>query len=117
MGMTPEGQVKHKIKQVLKKYGAWYYMPVPGGYGEPTLDFICSYHSITFAIEAKAHGKKPTPRQKVTINTMERTGIRTFVIDGDKGLKELRDWLDIVGDKIPVLKKLIGTEQTLDEAK
>lgn len=112
--MTPEGKVKHDIKKMLRSFGAWYYMPVPGGYGAPSLDFICSYHSVTFAIEAKAPGKQPTLRQDATMTDMENAGIRTFVIDGD--LAELEAWLYLVKERVPVIKKLLGSGQTLEQA-
>lgn len=89
--MTPEGKVKHEIKKVLKKHKAYYFMPVQGGYGMPSLDFIGAHRGYAFSIEAKAPKKKPTKRQEMTIEQMEAAGIKVFVIDGDT--KELDEWL------------------------
>ncbi len=83
--MTPEGRVKAAIKRVLKAHGCWWYMPVPGGFGEPTLDFICAIDGRIFCIEAKAPGKKPTPRQQETMRRYEEKGVPCIVIDGDTG--------------------------------
>ena len=91
--MTPEGKVKAKVKAVLKSCGpaVYYDMPVPGGFGKPTLDFIGFAWGHGFAIETKAPGKKPTERQQTTIENMEAAGAKVFVIDGDT--TELATWL------------------------
>jgi hypothetical protein len=91
--MTPEGIVKAKVKVILKIHGAYYHMPVMNGMGAPTLDFIGCHMGFFFAIETKAPGKLPTPRQLMTIDTMAKTGAKIFVIDGPKGLEELGNWL------------------------
>ena len=83
MTQTPEGKVKDAIKKYLKSVGAYYHMPVQSGMGAPTLDFVGCYKGFFFAIEAKAPGKKPTARQKLTIKEMEAAGAGVFVIDGN----------------------------------
>jgi hypothetical protein len=90
---TPEAVVKNKINKVLKRYsgGLWYFMPVPGGYGRPTLDYVGALLGKAFAIEAKAPGKLPTDRQQQTIEDMRNAGIMVFLIDGDT--TELELWL------------------------
>lgn len=92
--MTPEGKIKRKVSALL---GATpelhYYMPVPGGFGAPTLDYIGCHRGEYFAIETKAPGKKPTDRQQQTIEAMQRAGGKTFVIDGDATLLDLETWL------------------------
>src|SRR5579859_5611707 len=84
-GMTPEGKVKAAVKKVLKPYVdrgvIWFDMPVPGGYGKPTLDFLLCVLGTFVAIETKAPGNKPTPRQEITISQIERAGGVVFVID------------------------------------
>lgn len=89
--MTPEGAVKTKIKKVLNRPFLWYDMPVPGGYGKSSLDFVGFFLGHGFAIEAKAPGKKPTSRQEGTIADIEASGAKVFVIDGDT--TELEIWL------------------------
>lgn len=92
--MTPEGKVKAKIVRLLKKYDAYYFMPVQTGYGSPTLDFLGFIRGRGFAIEAKAPGKKPTKRQCAIIDTIRRTGTVVFVIDGaDEHFQLLELWL------------------------
>jgi hypothetical protein len=93
--MTPEGKIKLEVKKILKKFGAHYIMPVQNGLGTPTLDFHCCFFGRYFAIETKAPGNKPTPRQERTLVKITRGPSygKTFVIDGEEGLLELLDWL------------------------
>jgi hypothetical protein len=90
---TPEGRIKEQVKRLLACYkpDLYSHWPVMNGMGEPTLDCIGAVRGRMFAIETKAPGKKPTPRQELTILKMQQAGIVVFVIDGD--LNELADWL------------------------
>jgi len=92
MAMTPEGKVKKAVSGLLSSVnGVYYTMPVPGGYGDTTLDYLGCFRGKFFAIETKAPGKKPTLRQQQIISMMERAGAVVFVIDGDT--TELQQWL------------------------
>ena len=94
--MTPEGKVKRIIKQILDKYKptVYYYMPVPGGYGMPSLDYIGCVGGQSFAIEAKRPGAKATSRQRATIDAMVLAGAQVFEIDGaPEGLAALDAYL------------------------
>lgn len=92
MAQTPEGRVKKKVSDLLKSVSEiYYFMPVPSGFGESTLDYIGCYRGKLFAIETKAPGKKPTPRQMQIINAIRRAGGAVFVIDGD--ITELQQWI------------------------
>lgn len=86
---TPEGKLKDQVKAFLKERGAYYHMPVQMGYGSPSLDFIGCHHGQFFAIETKAPGKEPTPRQRATIASMQAAGgAAWWVADID----DLRAW-------------------------
>ena len=87
--------MKDAIKKVLKEHNAYWFCPVQNGMGSAGLDFHCCHYGRAFFIEAKAPGKKPTPRQLVTIKTIERSGGKVFVIDGDTSY--LDKWLDRQG--------------------
>lgn len=92
--MTPEGSVKAKIKQILNEHKPIRYdMPVQNGMGKPSLDFTGCHWGRYFAIEAKAPGKKPTPRQELTIAETREAGGKVFVIDGTD-YSELIEWLE-----------------------
>lgn len=92
MAQTPEAKVKRKVSDLLRSTPhCYYFMPVPSGFGESTLDYIGCLHGRFFSIETKAPGKKPTDRQKTIISAMQRAGGAVFVIDGD--LTELTEWI------------------------
>lgn len=97
--MTPEGKVKAKIKKELTRYTElYYYMPVPGGFGKTTLDYLGCHHGRFFAIEAKAPGKKLTQMQERDRDIIRAAGGVVFEIIGDVGLEELARWLKEVDD-------------------
>lgn len=90
--MTPEGKVKARVKALLTEHGAYYHMPVQAGYGAPALDFWVCHNGRFAGIETKAPGKKPTPRQKLTIEQVVEAGGVAMVIDGTD-YEELEEWL------------------------
>jgi len=91
-GSTPEGKVKLAVKRLLNSYANLYqHWPVLNGMGAPTLDCIGCYMGRYFAVETKAPGQKPTPRQLLTMDAISGAGGRVFVIDGN--LSELERWL------------------------
>lgn len=96
MANTPEGKVKKAVTKVLVEHlstrgGIYWFMPVPGGYGQSSLDYLGCANGRFFAIETKAPGKKPTPRQETMMDRIRAGGGRVFVIDGDT--TELKGWL------------------------
>lgn len=95
--MTEEGKVKAAVKKLMKKLDCWYYMPVPGGYGEPSLDFLCAKDGRMFAIETKAPGKELTPRQRGTIKKMEAHNIRCIMWDRTD-TEELEAWILLISE-------------------
>lgn len=100
--MTPEGKVKKQITKYLAGLPrCWYNMPVPGGYGKSTLDYIGAVAGRAFAIEAKAPGEDPTPRQEGTIEDMRAAGIVVFVVDGTDRypLEVFKLWAKMVLEK------------------
>lgn len=94
---TPEGRVKAKVRDLLRQYkGMYLYMPVPGGFGQTTLDFLGCYRGRFFCIETKAPDKKPTLRQMAQLREIDSAMGRTFIIAGVASpvIEELREWLD-----------------------
>jgi len=93
MANTPEGKVKKTVSSLLRSTpGLYYFMPVPSGYGESSLDYLGCYRGRFFGIETKRPGGKPTDRQKKVIEKIQETGGAAFVIDGD--ISELKTWID-----------------------
>ena len=92
---TPEGKIKAAVNKLLDKHkGLYRFMPVPGGFGASSLDYLVCVHGQFLAIETKAPGKKPTDRQKMVIGQILRAGGTALVIDGDEGLKQLEEFLE-----------------------
>lgn len=94
--MTPEGKVKAAVNKLLSKYKSLYrFMPVPGGFGASSLDYLLCINGHFVALETKAPGKKPTDRQKLVIGQIRRAGGTVFVIDGENGeLEQLEALLE-----------------------
>ena len=94
---TPEGKVKDRVKRMLEKFrydsdGKQVmdtFWPVPNGMGASHLDCIICFYGRYIAIETKAPGKKPTPRQEQRITSVASAGGAVLVIDGDEGLAVL----------------------------
>ena len=97
----PEAKVKARVKRVLKKYSAYQHWPVQTGYGAACLDCHGCVNGHYFAIETKAPGKHPTPRQELTIAEIDEAGGTVFVIGESyseehkeySGMSALRQWL------------------------
>jgi hypothetical protein len=95
--MTPEGKVKEQVKALLRKYKAYWHMPVQNGMGSPALDFHVCHRGEYLGIETKAEGKKPTPRQVLTMKEIQAAGGRVMLIDGTN-IDVLEFWLMEIGN-------------------
>jgi hypothetical protein len=82
--MTPEGQVKAKLKQHLKQRKAYWFMPVQAGYGSNTLDFLVCMNGMFVGLECKRPGEKLTPRQEVVANWIKTSGGKVLLVSEDK---------------------------------
>jgi hypothetical protein len=79
-----ERDVKVEIKKILDARGAFYFMPVPTGYGvKGVSDFIVCYRGHYIAIEAKGPGGKPSPHQLAFGEKVRGAGGRFCVISPD----------------------------------
>lgn len=113
MSTTPEGKIKNQVKKILNEFGGdglplsvqnatepygplKAFWPVQNGMGSPSLDCLVCYRGLFIAIETKAPGKKPTPRQETTISEYRAAGAIVLVIDGEKGYEELRQALNLI---------------------
>jgi hypothetical protein len=103
--VTPEGEVKAKVRKLLASYeqGMFTYWPVPSGYGRTTLDVLGCYRGQFFAVETKADGKKPTLRQTEALKDIGNAMGKTFVLVGvdDPRFNDLVEWLDGVTGLVP----------------
>lgn len=94
--MTPEGKVKQQIKKILDAYDVYYFMPHGGMFGNIGVpDFVACYHGWFLAIEAKAKGNKPSPRQEKHLQAINNHGGRGLVID-ENNLDSLTKLLKLI---------------------
>jgi hypothetical protein len=91
--MTPEAKVKKKVRETLKALGAYYAMPVTGGYGvSGAPDFLICWRGQFFGIECKANGNKPTPLQERALQAIKDAGGASIVID-ENNADQLGSWM------------------------
>lgn len=84
MAMTPERKVKLAVRKVLDKLGAYYVMPVTGGYGNSGApDFLICIRGRFVGIECKANKNKPTPLQEKNLHLIEKSGGIAYVVNED----------------------------------
>lgn len=80
--MTPEAKVKAKVKKKLKDIGAYYAMPVTGGYGNSGVpDFLVCYKGMFYGIECKAGGNKITALQGSNLRAIKDAGGIALVVN------------------------------------
>ena len=96
MATTPEGKVKAKVKVILKELGAYYTMPVTGGFGTSGApDFLVCLNGRFVGIECKAGKGKPTALQEKNLHDIAQAGGQALVINEDNVLdlqRELLTW-------------------------
>jgi hypothetical protein len=82
MADTPEGKVKRKVKEELASLGAYYVMPLTGGFGNSGIpDILCCFNGWFIGIECKANGGKVTRLQQTHLDEIEMRGGISLVVD------------------------------------
>jgi hypothetical protein len=92
MAMTPERRVKAKVRKVLDKLGAYYVMPVTGGYGNSGApDFLVCLHGRFVGIECKAGKNTTTPLQEKNLRQLSQAGGVALVVNDENvdGVEEM----------------------------
>lgn len=91
--MTPEAKVKKKVREVLKALGAYYVMPITGGYGNSGApDFVVCLRGRFIGIECKAGKGKTTALQEKNLAQIRSAGGLAIVIN-EENINELKDEL------------------------
>ena len=94
--MTPEAKVKAKVKRILAELGAYYAMPVTGGYGNSGVpDFLVCLRGRFYAIECKANGGKTTALQDKHLADIRGAGGVSLIIH-EANVENLRKELENV---------------------
>ena len=84
MADTPEKKVKRGVTDLLKRYGAYYFYPVTGGYGMSGVpDIVACYNGCFIGIECKAGNNKPTELQQQNLERIKDNGGYALVINED----------------------------------
>lgn len=87
--MKREADVKAAVKKVLEKFhkDAWYFMPVPTGFGTQGVpDFICCIKGRFIGIETKFGGNKMTEwQQRTQLRISEAGGTVLLITENNVG--------------------------------
>jgi hypothetical protein len=88
---TPESKVKAKVKAILAKYDAYYFMPATHGYGSSGVpDIVACLNGRFIGIECKANGGKPTALQtRNMIQIVDHGGISLVVDETGLGVLDM----------------------------
>ena len=88
--MTPEGKVKRKVVEVLKKHDVWYFFPANNGFGKSGIpDIIAIVDGHFVGVEVKSATGKPTELQKICGKQIEKAGCTWMVVSDDVTLEVL----------------------------
>ena len=88
--MTPEGKVKRKVVEVLKKHDVWYFFPANNGFGKSGIpDIIAIVDGHFVGVEVKSATGKPTELQKICGKQIEKAGGTRMVVSDDVTLEVL----------------------------
>jgi hypothetical protein len=84
MAQTPERKVKSLVRKVLDELGAYYVMPVTGGYGNSGApDFLVCLRGRFIGIECKAGKGRTTALQEKNLSQITQSGGIALVINED----------------------------------
>ena len=84
MAQTPERKVKSAVREVLKGLGAYYVMPITGGYGNSGApDFLVCLRGRFIGIECKAGKGKTTALQERNLRQIKDAGGVALVVNED----------------------------------
>lgn len=80
--------MKAQVREVLKAWRAYSFMPVQMGIGSTTLDFLCCIHGRFVAVETKRPGKvgHATRRQLEVVEQVRTAGGLAYVVDSGEML-------------------------------
>ena len=85
-----EADVKKAVKTFLKERGAWWFMPVPGGYSRRTVDFLICYRGKFVALETK----RPKVTSATRLQLKDLYDVRQSggyaIVENSMGLETLR---------------------------
>jgi len=93
--MTPEGKIKKRLVEMLKRRKIWHFFPASNGMGRAGIpDVICIVDGSFVGIECKADKtKKPTALQLQCGEQIKRAGGYWFLIYDDETIDQFDKWI------------------------
>ena len=80
--MTPEGKVKKRIRELLKKYPVYVVTPATGGFGMSGVpDLLICHRGRFIGVEVKAGSNKPTALQLDNLKKIIDAGGEALVVN------------------------------------
>ena len=94
-GLTPEGKVKRRLTEMLRRHKVWYFFPGNNGFGKSGLpDIIAIVRGRFVGIEVKADKtKKPTALQWKTGREIKEAGGDWFLVYDDATICEVEEYI------------------------
>lgn len=97
--MTPEGKVKRRVTEILRKHGAYYFFPLTGGFGKSGVpDIVACVNGRFIGIECKAGKGKPTPLQSANLEQIAASGGLPLVINEEK-LAKFEEYMELISGR------------------
>lgn len=91
--MTPEGKVKKKVTDLLKRLGLYYFCPQTGGYGKSGVpDIIVCAHGAFIAVECKAGDNAPTLLQEAQMQKICAAGGDAWLVN-ERNFNGFAEWI------------------------
>jgi len=92
---TPEGKIKKKLTDMLKKHSVWYFLPASNGMGRAGIpDVIAIVHGIFVGIECKAdETKEPTALQMDCAKRIRAAGGYWFLVCDESTTTQVEQWI------------------------
>ena len=97
---SKEEHVKEDVKEIFKRFGAWYFMPIGGAFtavGIP--DFIGCFHGRFIAVETKFGRNKLSAWQERVLGLIKDAGGLALVIN-ETNIHTLIDELSGIRDDV-----------------
>lgn len=92
--MTPEAKVKVKVAKILREFGAYYVMPVTGGYGNSGApDFLVCYQGKFIGIECKAGKGRLTALQEHNLINIRKSGGHAIMVN-EENINDVKNILE-----------------------
>lgn len=93
--MTPEGKIKRKVTEMLRRHGVWYFFPANNGFGRAGIpDIVAIVKGRFVGIECKAdQTRKPTQLQLQCGKAIKAAGGEWFLVYDKESLQVVEEFI------------------------